>query len=155
MTEEQRKTESGLSRERHSIRVLIREEDMETVKGQGYRINGLLPEGTEVVEGQVYVLRVPRPGEQVEDTEGQGGRYSGVGQIEEDVEGQGGRAYLRPEGDDTEGQGYRYNLDPVAEDVDGQGGCFGRLIPDDTDPGGGTWRLEIDDVEGQGARFGG
>ena len=113
MTDQRKEEQAGPASERRRIQVLIRDEDLDDVKAQARTgIGRLLPEDLDVVEGQIYILRVPKPGDQADDTEGLGRTgYGGMGQTEEDVEGQGGRINgLEPASpEDVEGQGkYRW-----------------------------------------------
>lgn len=123
------------------IQVVIREEDMDDVTAQGRGgANFILPEDTDVVEGQIYILQRPKPGDQVDDTEGQGRiSVNRMGETEEDVEGQGGRYTGRLEPatpEDVAGQGKFNWLRETDEDIEGQGSRW-TLEPDDDTEGHG------------------
>lgn len=90
---------------------MIRDEDLDEVMGQArVGVNRLVPEDTDVVEGQIYIVHVPKPGDQADDTEGQGRTgVSRSGQTDEDVEGQLYRIKLQPATpEDVEGHGGRH-----------------------------------------------
>jgi hypothetical protein len=132
------KTEDGSS-ERRPIRVAIRKEHIEDVKGQSYHYAGF-GQTEEDVEGQGWRLEPIGP----DDTEGQVNRFLEPVGVD-DTEGQ--HYKLEPIGpDDTEAQHFR--LEPAgADDAEGQKYRSGLLKPE----GDGTWTLELDDdAEGQG-----
>jgi hypothetical protein len=130
------------SPERHPIRVVIRDEDIEDVGAHSWM--HVAPEGTdddeghgwkfkvgqteEEDEGQVYVMSVQREGDPA-DAEGQRDRGSFL-------------RFIDP--DDTEGQGARGALLYPADsgDVEGKGFRAGVLKPDES----GSWTLELDDT---------
>ncbi len=117
---------------RRPIRVAIRDEDLEDVKAHGARFNDPMTEDT---EGQIYILHVPKPGDQSDDAQGHGGRYYGLRPAETDeVERQSvtsGQLVLdesdpigqswRLEFQDAAGQQVRRGLGQTEDDVEGQG----------------------------------
>ena len=107
---------------------------MPRVKASGYRGLGQTEDDA---EGQIYILKKREPGEQLDDTQGQGRSY-----------------FLDPD-DDTEGQGRSYFLEPAsADDTEGQQFRKGNLRPteDDTEGQARGYFLEPDDTEGQQRR---
>lgn len=166
MTDQRQEGNAERARGRR-IQVLIRDEDLDDVKAQGRTgVSRLLPEDVDVVEGQIYILHVPKPGDQTDDTEGQGrGGIAGLTQADEDTEGQ-GRISIRGIGqtdEDVDGQGRvsANRLDETDEDVDGQGRAGFRGVgqtDEDVEGQGGRYlgRLEPaspEDVEGHGGRY--
>jgi hypothetical protein len=127
MTDQRKDEGKGGTSEHRRIKVLIRDEDLDTVKAHHVKF-GLSPEGIEDVEGQVYILTIPRPGDHTDDVEGHGSRFSGPGQTAEDVE----------------GDGIKFGLEPATgEDVEGHGGRWGYLRETDDDTEGQSRRVWI------------
>jgi hypothetical protein len=130
------------SSERHSIRVLIRDEDVGNVGAHSWM--HVAPEGADDDEGHGWKFKVGR----AEDVEGQVYVMSVQREGGEAAEGQRnqGSFLRRIDPDDTEGQAaggaLLYPASP--DDVEAQGFKAGVLKPDAS----GSWTLELDDTEG-------